>query len=527
MIFIIAFFFALYPLTDTDIWWHLSAAREMLRTGSFLAVDPFSYTASNIPWLNLHWLYQLLVYFAHTITGIYGLIVLKALFFAGAFALIFRSTDSPENKKNYYIRLFIFAFFVYRVRFLMLDRPVMVTVLFMALFLKIGESLRDINSHLLKISALTLFQVLWNNMQGLSAIGPAIVLSFLIGSIQQKKTIKPLATLLLAQLLTLFVNPYGIAGFLLPFRLLIKLRPISDNLYSQNISENTPLFQLGSAEMHYAFTAAVVVFIAMFSLLYAKKRGLSHIILLLLFTLLAIAAVRNVLLLVVVSLYIINKNLSVVELFKNKRANAVAVTTALFVIFSMIVLHGTMLFKCRGLDGVSPFRIPDKELIAFFKSNPIQGNCFNGDRYGGYVSWILHPAKKVFIDGRFTIKPEYLFREYLSVLDRPELFEVVAKKYAISHALLPVAVFDRHLKLAKYLYNCDGWNLHYFDGSSVLLVRQGFVRHNPIVLTNSSIVDSLCEASKKRWDKNSLVAAEAVANIKDKTAFLTTNESFR
>src|SRR5260370_41748964 len=40
-----AFAAGIAPVADGDLWWHLAAGREGVRTHSFLRVDPFSVTA--------------------------------------------------------------------------------------------------------------------------------------------------------------------------------------------------------------------------------------------------------------------------------------------------------------------------------------------------------------------------------------------------------------------------------------------------------------------------------------------------
>ena len=37
------FWTVLFPLSSTDIWWHLAAGRRMVQTHAFLHEDPFAY----------------------------------------------------------------------------------------------------------------------------------------------------------------------------------------------------------------------------------------------------------------------------------------------------------------------------------------------------------------------------------------------------------------------------------------------------------------------------------------------------
>src|ERR1700730_5870698 len=51
VLFVGVFATGLAPSADGDIWWHLAAAREMVRVRSFLWVDHFSSGAAGRPWI--------------------------------------------------------------------------------------------------------------------------------------------------------------------------------------------------------------------------------------------------------------------------------------------------------------------------------------------------------------------------------------------------------------------------------------------------------------------------------------------
>src|SRR4051812_19197104 len=46
-------------VSETDIWGHLAIGLDMLRTGHFLWVDPYSFTHDQ-PWINHEWLWDVL-----------------------------------------------------------------------------------------------------------------------------------------------------------------------------------------------------------------------------------------------------------------------------------------------------------------------------------------------------------------------------------------------------------------------------------------------------------------------------------
>src|SRR5206468_11780754 len=59
---VVGFFFAAvlpratWPLIDGDVWWHIRAGEEVLRTGRIPNVDSWSIVAAGRPWTSQDWL---------------------------------------------------------------------------------------------------------------------------------------------------------------------------------------------------------------------------------------------------------------------------------------------------------------------------------------------------------------------------------------------------------------------------------------------------------------------------------------
>src|SRR6516225_8577272 len=86
-----AFVVGLAPLADGDLWWHLAAGREMVRTHAFLRTDPFSAGAAGRPWVDVHWLFQLAAYGVHALGGLRAIVLAKCLLVAAG-ALVLGAT---------------------------------------------------------------------------------------------------------------------------------------------------------------------------------------------------------------------------------------------------------------------------------------------------------------------------------------------------------------------------------------------------------------------------------------------------
>src|SRR5262245_10266071 len=75
--------FAVRYLSDTDLGYQLRGGQWMFEQHRFLSKDVFTYTRSSADYVDLHWLYQLLVYGTYRIGG-YGSLTLLSVALVGA-----------------------------------------------------------------------------------------------------------------------------------------------------------------------------------------------------------------------------------------------------------------------------------------------------------------------------------------------------------------------------------------------------------------------------------------------------------
>src|SRR5258708_40291468 len=76
---LLAVAFAVRPIDDFDVWYHLTAGRMMAATGRWPVTNTFAYTAPGAPWIDLHWMFQLLLYGSYRLGGPNRCIVLTML----------------------------------------------------------------------------------------------------------------------------------------------------------------------------------------------------------------------------------------------------------------------------------------------------------------------------------------------------------------------------------------------------------------------------------------------------------------
>ena len=87
---ILAFLLASYTARNSDIWRHLGTGRLLVQGQYPIGGDPLSFTGADRGWVNSNWIFDLLMYANYSLddTGA-SLVVLKALVFAAAFAVLF------------------------------------------------------------------------------------------------------------------------------------------------------------------------------------------------------------------------------------------------------------------------------------------------------------------------------------------------------------------------------------------------------------------------------------------------------
>jgi hypothetical protein len=563
----LAAFFCFFPITDTDIFWHLAAGREIIAHRHFLFTDPFAFTLASPQWTDLHWLFQVLVYGLFTAGGLKALLVFKLVTVAGTVTLL---CLAYRNSAFIWTCALLSALLFYEARYLVCERPVLITMLCMSAYIFLFEQVRQGGKKYWPWLCVPL-QIIWTNSQGLYPIGIFIFGAYAIEALLDSRRIhapspagegwpqagvrsdlippspfsrkekgahkwfiNSYTLIFFLCSLSCLATPYGISGLLLPFTLFGRIAPVAQNLYSLNISENVPLFALAGFEAGYriAVIFTAVAALALFAVNRKKLRA-AHILLFLGFLFLAVSAVRNVLLYFIAIIPIVGYTLmnaadprrfTLLSPATRRLAAAGAAAAALLLVTIPFINHCSVVASCPPRRALSPFRFPEK-ITDYLKAHPVPGNMFNDIRYGGYLIWQLYPQNKVFIDGRLVIRPPQFFAGYLAVCALPKLFPLVEKKFNITHVILPSAIFLQYRALIKWLYESPDWHLEYTDGSSFLLVKNTASQRPAINLADPTEVDAIADSIGAQWRDAPYVQQEALGYLADMLGYLGFEES--
>jgi hypothetical protein len=520
------------PSADGDIWWHLAAGREMVSRGSLLWTDPFSVGAAGRPWTDVHWLFQLAVYALHQCAGLAGLVWVKSGLIGLGAVLLSRALPAGRSWARPLLLSLLLATLL-AARSLLLLRPVIPTLVLLALFFGQLERFRR-DGQAKHLWPLPLAQVLWANLQGLSALGPAVVFAYALSGVlgasfgkngawwfasegargvpvwqHARALVGATAACLLATCLT----PFGLRGAAFPSLLLGRLLPTADNVFSRSVAENVPPFVLerwyGGEFWHLKWFIALF---AVTTLLAGRRLLLSHTLLLGGFLGLALLANRNVLL-----LYWMAAPLAAIHAAPRLRAFAgrfrapgirLVSVVNLVLVATLLCISGTALARESALSEPSPFRVPVESARKLATLPP--GDVFSADHQGGYLIWKLYPRFKPYIDTRLVLRSGAEYAEYLGLADFPERFAAFQAAHDFSYVLLPVAFPERYQRLIAELYASPDWKLLFTDGSEVLFGR---AEKTPAVaawdLSADSTTDQILQSLGERFSASSKLYSAA------------------
>src|SRR5271167_3675920 len=160
---------------DPDLWWHLRAGQWILETGHVPHTDPFSFTRAGHAWISHEWLSEVVFYKLWKAGGAAALIVFSAIVTTAGFMLLYLRCPG----KRYWAAAAT-AFGALAAAPCWGVRPQMFTFTLASLLLWLLESGERRPKLLFWIPPLF---VLWVNLHGGFALGPALAIAYGVGVI--------------------------------------------------------------------------------------------------------------------------------------------------------------------------------------------------------------------------------------------------------------------------------------------------------------------------------------------------------
>jgi hypothetical protein len=209
--------------TDPDLWWHLRTGQWIVDTSQVPHSDPFSFTRAGHPWVSHEWLSEVLFYQLWKHGGAAALIVSSAIVTTAGFMLLYLRCLRYGQKTYWAVAVIAFGALASAPCWGV--RPQMFTFTLASLLLWLIEAGERRSALLLWIPPLFL---LWLNLHGGFALGPALLFAYGIGLLMETATGKTpwqeARPILLRVLLLLIVclglvplNPSGAQLYRYPF----------------------------------------------------------------------------------------------------------------------------------------------------------------------------------------------------------------------------------------------------------------------------------------------------------------------
>lgn len=218
------FLLCIFPLSDTDFWWHLRTGQLIVERGAIPRTDWFLFTDADRPWIDLHWGFQLLMTGLYTLGGVNLVVLFKAAVISTAVGIGWFATGREAPA---WLNVFIWIPAVICISGRGFERPEILSQLFLSLWLWIAFRVEQFPRW---IWILPVIQVVWINCHALYILGLVVGGCFAIDSLirflaRGRWGLEPLSAALQPRWVlgagglcagAALINPYGLTGALFP-----------------------------------------------------------------------------------------------------------------------------------------------------------------------------------------------------------------------------------------------------------------------------------------------------------------------
>lgn len=462
---------------NQDLGRHLKLGEIIVKTGTMPKINLFSYTYPNFPFINHHWLSEVIFYQIVSFFGLNSLLYLKVFLILLSVAIVVKLSI---KKSGFLITIFSVLIFSP----LLLERsdirPELFAYLLFSALLYIILTYPK-NKKLIYLTPLIM--VLWINLH-VSFVFGILLIFLLIIKILSKFKVEPLtfnnALICLLSLLILLINPSGLKGILYPF-LIFKN-------YGYTIVENQNLFLLNQLTFNplikYFFLISPITIISII-ILFSMSRFIESLLLTIFFAL-AVWQIRHFPFFVLTAIPTVSIAFSALfKILKDKLSISKEKNSRFYLaIFLLITLFFMNLFFITN----SYFRIFDinkqfglsfnedaKNAVEFLEENNLPKNIFNNFDIGGYLIYKLYPRYTFFVDNRPEAYPaDFLQNIYINLQQDQNLRKKIFQKYNIN------TIFFSHTDqtpwgqtFIKQVLKDNEWSVLYVDSFAIVLTKNG------------------------------------------------------
>lgn len=482
------------PIETGDVWWHLATGKWIAEHKSVPANDIFCPLSIPRDGVSTQWLGSTIYYIVYQYFG--GLNTLK-VFRALLFVFITLMTIIFFHRRVPFWILIAGLFFLTQGLLTRFDlRPYIFNFLLIQLLLQLCLLFEEKDNWRYLIPV-PFIGIVWCNIHlGSLIYGVPILGAFTLGALLKcaprkydrprrepdfPKTFnhfKTFTIILLLYIAGFLLNPYGITGFLYPFRVFLDPNFISFYKLGAVIVElQPPKFILTAS----GWWVHLLCIFSLLALVFDKKRRFALVILFLFATFFYLRYARTGPFFVLISIYTIFDSASRIFSDREWKLPFKTKTTV------QVIVYALVLFLCIGKTVhwvTQKTLIRQKEsfcvlqllepnnpqaALEFLCDHKLDGLIFNSSSYGGYLIGAAYPKIKPFADNR-----QYdfeIYQNYLSILSNPQRYWPAAQKDLNFKTVLIDANHGASRALMAYLHKRPDWKLVFFEGASAIFVR--------------------------------------------------------
>jgi hypothetical protein len=462
-----------------DIFYHLYLGRRILETHS--ASPPDQLLIQQPTFVNLYWLFQLLVFAFYRLGGVVAASLLFAAAWWGALGLWWR-TAGLGRRPEIGLTVALIGILIVQSRFEPRPEVFSYLILSLQIFWLARWKPEEIAGR--KLWLFVLSEVVWANVHGYFVLGPMVILARLVTAAigpARRRTFQPLVRLLVLTLLATLFSPHGFGTWRGVYFLWAFLRTVGGQ-----ITEFGPpagaLLRVWTVKLFWVAWAATLGAAGFTAL---KLRGDRFPVVLAGAGLyLSATAVRNLPLLVLLSgplwgMLLARSHARPPERRAREGAirrvphaetwarTGILLPTTVAAALSVWVIEGgfhrSLLSETRFGFGLAPHAYP-LSFAPYAQATGISGRIFNNAADGGFLEYHL-PRLRLYMDSRYT--DAGLVQEYFAALLGPDSFARLQARQQFDGVLLKVV--DSGPVLVALLKD-PAWRLAYTDLHRAYLV---------------------------------------------------------
>lgn len=486
IVFIFSVYFHNIIAFNQDLGRHLKIGDIILQTKKIPLTNLFSFTYPKFPFINHHWLSEVIFALFNRYLGLNSLIFLKIILNSSAFLLLLLTV----KKRNGWIvtllaGLPLFLLFSQRTEV----RPEIFSYFFLSLYLIILNNQKNFKKYGF---VLPLIQLFWVNFHIYFFLGPAILFFYLLSHLikfknrHRKELIKIILIFVSSSLACLF-NPHFIKGALYPFF-------VFQNYGYQIVENQSILFMSRYLGRIYQPLFLVIFSLALISFFITlNNQSFYYLVSFSFFSLLGFQAIRNIPIFALGIFIPIINNLS---LIKNKVKKIVSDNLKINfkLLFYFIFISFLLFLIFKNVSNQSYYqKLSSKRFglgkskgaadgVKFLLDHKISGPGFNNFDIGSYLIYRLYPQSQVFVDNRPEAYPAEFFKNiYIPMQENKEKWEEVNHQYHFNY------IFFSHTditpwanKFLKRMVKDKNWQLVFLDDYSIIFLRKNQQNKNLI-----------------------------------------------